>query len=625
MIITGIVVYAGAAFYKTNRTETVTETTPVETETSAAVETTEYETESVEVVEKTVFEPTPDELNLAHYFPDEADESDITQSYAGEAFRILMTQDDNWMSGIYSYADLSPEQLAARIGRLRTDVMGRYNPKDSSQDPNDSETWTIRSFKDIRMSVTDGDGNPISVYSNVIDIMSMANVYTYYHAVEDYDTFLSYAKSLWEASHSYSVSMSDVYYCSGCLDDDAELRELEALEEAAIAEAAGLLPEEGSLAEGASVSSYDETEESSSAVITSNRRDSASEYTQTETESMGTETSVSGSEEAYSEDVAAASQELMLETDPETLSAAVETQLYENDPAAEAVMDESVAETMTETVAETAKETLSVATGSDAERVEDSADASIKSKTVARNSCPGHIDLIIYMKIRGLDEKNGLYAVDAAGNAPEQIGAGGWEGWTDENRTYAHNLSYLDWYERYGLSLSIITMRNPLTAAEIEEYMNLLPEDISEDRRAVIEFALSSVGKVPYYWGGKASRAGYEGNQFGSLVGADIKGRVLKGLDCSGWINWVYWSALGQRLPYESTSGLAVLGSKISRDQLQPGDIVVRTGEDAHVIMFLGWTEDGKILCIHESSAGVNNVTVATRDAYWPYYRRLLD
>jgi hypothetical protein len=617
MIFTGIVVYAGAAFYKTNRTETVTETTPVEIETSAAVETTEYETETVETVEETVFEPTPDELNLAHYFPDGADKSDITKSYAGEAFQILMTQDDAWMSGIYSYSDLSPEQLAARIGRSRTNVMGRYNPKDSSQDPYNSDTWTIQSFKDIRMSITDGDGNPISVYSNVIDIMSMANVYTYYHGVEDYDTFLSYAKSLWEASHSYSVSMSDVYYCSGCLDDDAELRELEALEEAAKAEEAGLIPEDGSLAEGATVSSYDETEESTSAVITSNRRNSTLELTQSETESIEAGASVSGSEEAYSEDVAAASQELMLETDPETLSAAVETLLYESDPAAEAVMDDLAIETD--------KETLSVATDSDAERENGSASESVKNTTVVHSSCPGHIDLIIYMKIRGLDEKNGLYAVDTAGNDPEQIGIGGWEGWTDENRTYAHNLSYQDWYEKYGLSLSIITMRNPLTSAEIEEYMNLLPDDISEDRKAIIEFALSSVGKVPYYWGGKASSAGYEGNQFGSLVGADIKGRVLKGLDCSGWINWVYWSALGQRLPYESTSGLAVLGSKISRDQLQPGDIVVRTGEDAHVIMFLGWTEDGKILCIHESSAGVNNVTVATRDAYWPYYRRLLD
>lgn len=64
---------------------------------------------------------------------------------------------------------------------------------------------------------------------------------------------------------------------------------------------------------------------------------------------------------------------------------------------------------------------------------------------------------------------------------------------------------------------------------------------------------------------------------------------------------------------------------KIGRNELQPGDIVIRTGEGAHVIMFLGWTEDGRIRCIHESSAGVNNVTVSVRDANWPYYIRILD
>jgi hypothetical protein len=618
MIFTGALIYAGTAFYKTNRTEVVTETVPVETETSTLVETTEYQTETAEeLVEETVFEPTPDELNLAHYFPDGADESDITKSYAGEAFQILMTQDDTWMSGIYSYADLSPEQLASRIGRPRSAVIGRYNPKDSSQDPDNSDTWTIHSFKDIRMSITDGDGNPISVYSNVIDIMSMANVYTYYHGVEDYDTFLSYAKKLWGASHSYSVSMSDVYYCSGCLDDDAEQRELEVLEKEARAEAAGLMPEEGNLAEGASVSSYEETEASTSSVITSKRRNLSTGNSWTDPASVETADPLSGSEKTYSEDIATASQELMLETDPEIVIKASEAPFSGNDQNTEAVDAEPMSETI--------MELLSVATGSDAERKDGFENTSDKDVTSVNTNCPGHIDLIIYMKIRGLNEKNGLYAVDDVGNDTEQLGVNGWEGWTSENQAYARNLSDLDWYDRYGLTLSIITMRNPLTSSEIEEYMNLLPKDLSDDRRTIIEFALSSVGKVPYYWGGKASSAGYEGNHFGSLVGADIKGRVLKGLDCSGWINWVYWSALGQRLPYESTAGLAVLGSKISREQLQPGDIVLRTGDDAHVIMFLGWTEDGKILCIHESSDGVNNVTVAIRDAYWPYYRKLLD
>ena len=51
----------------------------------------------------------------------------------------------------------------------------------------------------------------------------------------------------------------------------------------------------------------------------------------------------------------------------------------------------------------------------------------------------------------------------------------------------------------------------------------------------------------------------------------------------------------GNRLPYESTAGLAACGTPISRSELQPGDIVLHTGTDAHVIMFLRWTADGKI------------------------------
>ena len=58
--------------------------------------------------------------------------------------------------------------------------------------------------------------------------------------------------------------------------------------------------------------------------------------------------------------------------------------------------------------------------------------------------------------------------------------------------------------------------------------------------------------------------------------------------------------------------------------EIKPGDIIVRTGADSHVIMFLEWTEDGQIRCIHESGGSVNNVSVSVRSANWPYYRRLV-
>ena len=154
--------------------------------------------------------------------------------------------------------------------------------------------------------------------------------------------------------------------------------------------------------------------------------------------------------------------------------------------------------------------------------------------------------------------------------------------------------------------------------------MARLPADLSETRKNVVRFALESVGKVPYYWGGKPSAPNYAKNSFGAITSPDDDGRVLNGLDCSGWINWVYWSATGKRLAYEGTAGLAVLGTRISRAQLKPGDIIVRTGADSHVIMFLEWTEDGQIRCIHESGGSVNNVSVSVRSANWPYYRRLV-
>jgi hypothetical protein len=460
------------------------------------------------------------------------------------------------------------------------------------------------------MSVTDGDGSPISVYSNVIDIMSMANVYSYYHDIEDYDSFLSYAKELWKNSHSYSISMSDIYYCSGCLDEDAQQRELEELEEEARAEAAGFAEEEGGALDGAAIPYMDEAETDAqppvSVTITSGQAMSAAGTT------------------AYGD----TSEEDSASEDPASKNSSSENSSSENSSSEDS---QPVGETseVQELVMET-EDPDAAASADYGYRIATASDASVSQRRTSHfassnGNCPGHVDLIIHMKIRGLEDQKGLYEADPAGSDSAADGADGWEGWTEENRAYALYLSKEDWYSKYGLSISMITMTNPLTPSEIEAYMEKLPENLSETRRKIIEFALSSVGKIPYYWGGKASVPGYEGNRFGTLIGADTKGRLLKGLDCSGWINWVYWSVLGQSLPYESTSGLALLGTKISRDQLQPGDIVVRTGEDAHVIMFLGWTDDGRILCIHESSAGVNNVTVSTRDAHWPYYRSLLD
>ena len=692
----------------------VAETEP-ETETASAPEPTEAPEPETSPEDSLPQLPSLEELNLAYVFPEDADPSDKTASQAGRAFKILMTRDENWISGVYDYADMTPAQLAQRLGKPQSSVLGGYNPKDDRHDPNDPSTWTVNSFKDIRMTAEDGDGNPISPYSNVLDIMAMANTYTYYQDPDDYDLFLTYAQSLWEASHSYRVGLSDVYYCSGCLSEEAEQKAMEALEEEAIAEELARqesqenqesledMAGEGGGDPGSGVSSERET----SSGHTDAGPDAAG---QTVSEQVNPRQAVSGqaasgqapAEQAVSGQAAAGMAEADTSSEAESVSATVLAGAQSARMAAEAAETSAETEPVPESTsavivaggsdqaaqppAETvqtapegpggtdgtdgadedaasglAEETMSsaqtptetdgtasasgegsasadpqalTATRSDAEpadahtarTADPAAGAGSAASDPSGGGCPGHVDLIVYMRITGIDgSEQNLFSIDAVGNSEKNQNKNGWSGWTEENQAAARSLSEQDWFEKYGLSVSTISSGNPLTPAEIDAYMAELPAGLSQERQDIIRFALNSVGKVPYYWGGKPSSSGYEKNRFGLLTTPDYKGRVLKGLDCSGWINWVFWSVTGERLPYESTAGLAVLGRKVSRKDLQPGDIILRTGTEAHVIMFLGWTADGRIQCIHESSGSTNNVTVGVRDANWPYYSNPID
>lgn len=242
----------------------------------------------------------------------------------------------------------------------------------------------------------------------------------------------------------------------------------------------------------------------------------------------------------------------------------------------------------------------------------------------AESYCPGHIDIYVTVRIRGIDDKNGLFSADAVGNDPQNFNDK-WQGWTEDKIAEARALNSQDWLEEYGLSISSINLKNPLTSDEIQNYMNQLSGDVTDLRRSIIEFALNSVGKVPYYWGGKPVGAGYSANDFNTLISPDTRGRILKGLDCSGWVNWVYWSVTGQSLAGQSTGTLVGCGRKISRGELKPGDIIIRVGDDAHVVMFLCWAGDGDFYAIHETGGVINNVTVSKMTANWPYYRSLAD
>ena len=266
---------------------------------------------------------------------------------------------------------------------------------------------------------------------------------------------------------------------------------------------------------------------------------------------------------------------------------------------------------------------------------EEKQSANTETDVKSKNYCPGHVDLYVKVTIYGFEDAKGLRMValsaddqdenEATKSLDAALARNGWNGWTEEQMGYVQKLISQDWFKTYGLSISTINPKQPLTEEEISKYLSSLPDDISEARKAVIKFALSSVGKIPYYWGGKASAASYEKNGFGRVIEADYKGRVLRGLDCSGWVQWVYWSAIGNRLNgASSTATLIGEGQKIRRSELQPGDIIVRVGADSHVVMFLQWAGNGNMIVIHENS-GANNVSVSEVTANYPYYRKLIE
>lgn len=686
-----------------------------EEETSApAIPETEEESRAPEPTEESEtekqpepYEPAPDKLNLAYYYPEDAPSEEIIDSYAGQVFQELTVMDLDWLSDLYELSDISPSKMASRLGKNTKAIMGSYNPRDKSHKANNPSSWVIHDWKKIHVQFVNGDGKSIDAVSNVKDILSMASVYTYYTDMMDVDTFAAYSRQLWKNSHSYSLSMGDLYYCSGCLNKTEEELVREAEEDELSAGRAPFDPSEQikSRAEEAALQAGYIGEEGVGGFVQGNAGNAGNnptpEYSGQQTEAAATADNAAGSSDSWAAEAAEAfnsfdnvlpSAETAGIPEPEQASAESisggnlspgDASLGSDSTAADITEDpgnlsnisngefpgtsEAVSSEVLETEileTETAAnlgipgqtegagygsavsgqgagaQTSSVSgsvlasasqnfqgNGVGAQGMQEAPESdgnfqdsdSAKKGKKTQYDCPGHVDLYIRVKILGLNEKKGLFSISRAAEKKE------WEGWTEENSSSVKKISSQDWFADYGLSVSSFSLSTPLTNQEIEQYMNSLPADTSVTRRNIIHFALSSVGRVPYYWGGKASSPGYEGNNFGALIPADDKGRMLKGLDCSGWVSWVYWSATGKRLAGESTSSLCLSGRQISRKELKPGDIIVRTGTGAHVVMFLSWSADGRMNVIHESSTSMNNVSITTMDAPWPYYRKLVE
>lgn len=119
-------------------------------------------------------------------------------------------------------------------------------------------------------------------------------------------------------------------------------------------------------------------------------------------------------------------------------------------------------------------------------------------------------------------------------------------------------------------------------------------------------------------FGGKAKDTASDITSYAlSLIGVDYRfggNTPDQGLDCSGLIRYVFQQATGLLLP-RSAREQARVGESISKDKLQPGDLVffnTRRFQFSHVGLYIG---DNRF--IHAPSAGGAVQVVSLENAYW--------
>lgn len=149
-----------------------------------------------------------------------------------------------------------------------------------------------------------------------------------------------------------------------------------------------------------------------------------------------------------------------------------------------------------------------------------------------------------------------------------------------------------------------------------------LPEDLSPEREAVVRTACSLVGKVNYFWGGKSLVFGWDA-RWGELrqvtaAGSSTTGTYRPyGLDCSGFVDWVFYNQSGGSYVIGHGGGATMQHSyctNISWADAQPGDLVFYP-DNSHVGIVGGWDANGELLIIHCAS-GYNNVVITGKDGF---------
>ena len=176
----------------------------------------------------------------------------------------------------------------------------------------------------------------------------------------------------------------------------------------------------------------------------------------------------------------------------------------------------------------------------------------------------------------------------------------------------------------------------PLSEAEITAAIARGREaETDEKRLAAAETAITLVGKVHYFWGGKSGEVGFD-SEWGQMKEVTGEGSpstgMLKpyGLDCSGFVAWCF---VQQGLTLKEAEEKIGLGTWTQWDRtdeirwkdIRVGDFVFQneypTDEGNHVGICIGFDKWGRPMFAHCAS-GFDNVVVTGAGDVFRYARR---
>ena len=131
---------------------------------------------------------------------------------------------------------------------------------------------------------------------------------------------------------------------------------------------------------------------------------------------------------------------------------------------------------------------------------------------------------------------------------------------------------------------AVSNMDIEITEAQIEYLKANISgwNSLNQFQKNAIMAAYSRIGKTSYVWGGKPSGPGNTG--------------IGSGLDCSGFVSWVIWTASGNAFNQSTDSLAASITSnsngltRIDSSNVQAGDIVVvrRPNNSGHALIYAG-------------------------------------